>query len=77
MAQAAATGAIGSSAFAMHFSSGGPSPTQASGRLEQMRTLDGMLPGSYVALVDRSPEVVLGVPSPREEPSSHVIVGQW
>ncbi len=36
-----------------------------------------MPPGSYVAVVERSPEVVLGVPSPREEPSSHVIIGQW
>ena len=52
-------------------------PAQSTGRLEQMRTFCTLAPGSYMAIVERSPEVVLGVPSPREEPSSHVIIGNW
>lgn len=31
----------------------------------------------YLALVERSPEVVYGVANPREEDSLHVIVGSW
>ncbi len=62
-----------------------PDPAVATSRLEQMRSSGAgqpgdpslVVPGSYVAVVERSPEVVLGVPSPREEPSSHVILGQW
>ena len=50
---------------------------QSTGRLEQMRTVGSLTPGSYLAIVERSPEVALGVPSPREEPSSHVIIGNW
>ena len=34
-------------------------------------------PGSYLAIVDRSPEVVLGVSSAREEASLHVVLGKW
>jgi hypothetical protein len=52
-------------------------PAQSTGRLEQMRTLNSLPPGSYMAVVERPPEVVLGVPAPREEPSSHVIIGNW
>jgi len=36
-----------------------------------------MDPASYVAVVERSPEVVLGTPSAREEAALHVIVGTW
>ncbi|MCH8046597.1 MAG: hypothetical protein IID44_23060 [Planctomycetes bacterium] len=32
---------------------------------------------SYVAIVDRSPEVELGLESAQEEASFHVIVGRW
>ncbi|HVX13139.1 MAG TPA: hypothetical protein VHC22_18285 [Pirellulales bacterium] len=32
---------------------------------------------SYLALVERSPEVVFGVDAPREEDSLHVVVGTW
>ena len=34
-------------------------------------------PRSYLAIVETSPEVVLGVESAREEASLHVIVGRW
>jgi hypothetical protein len=34
-------------------------------------------PGSYVAVVAKSPEVVLGVAAAREEASYHVILGKW
>lgn len=37
----------------------------------------GMPPRSYVALVDESPEVVLGTPAAREEAGFHVILGTW
>jgi hypothetical protein len=32
---------------------------------------------SYLAIVERSPEVVFGVDNPREEDSLHVVVGSW
>lgn len=59
---------------------------QASSLLEQSlglvggtRRADGPLlePGSYIAVVDRSPEVELGTPLAREEASFHVILGSW
>jgi hypothetical protein len=34
-------------------------------------------PRSYVAIVERSPEIDYGVPSPREGQSLHVVVGKW
>ena len=34
-------------------------------------------PRSYVAVVERSPEAVLGVPSAKEEASYHVVFGRW
>jgi hypothetical protein len=34
-------------------------------------------PRSFVAIVEKSPEVVLGLDSAREEASLHVVVGQW
>ncbi len=34
-------------------------------------------PGSYAAVAERSPEVVLGIDSPREQAGLHVIVGTW
>jgi hypothetical protein len=36
-----------------------------------------MAPGSYVAIVARSPEVALGVESAQEEAGYHVIFGKW
>lgn len=36
-----------------------------------------LAPRSYIALVERSPEVVFGVDDVREEDSLHVIVGRW
>jgi hypothetical protein len=36
-----------------------------------------LAPRTYVAIVEHSPEVVLGVDEPREEDSLHVIVGSW
>jgi hypothetical protein len=36
-----------------------------------------LAPRSYIALVERSPEVVFGVDNPREEDSLHVVVGSW
>jgi hypothetical protein len=64
---------------------GAGEPGQKNGLLEQVRARSArppagaplLQPGSYVALVDRSPEVVFGVPAPHEEPSSHVIFGNW
>lgn len=37
----------------------------------------GLQPRSYVAVVERSPEVEYGVDSYREEESLHVVVGRW
>lgn len=34
-------------------------------------------PGSYVAVVERSPEVALGLDDAQEKDSLHVVVGQW
>ncbi|HWB09879.1 MAG TPA: hypothetical protein VG826_11660 [Pirellulales bacterium] len=36
-----------------------------------------LAPRTYIAVVERSPEVVFGVDEPREEDSLHVIVGSW
>jgi hypothetical protein len=36
-----------------------------------------LAPRTYIAVVERSPEVVFGVDDPREEDSLHVIVGSW
>jgi hypothetical protein len=58
-------------------------PTIHSSLLEaeiRMATAGGsapLSPRSYVAIVDRSPEVPLGVERAREEASLHVVVGQW
>jgi len=61
-------------------------PTQQTSRLEaslaDVQTLAGagfslLEPGSYVAVVEQSPEVVLGVASARQEASYHVILGKW
>jgi hypothetical protein len=61
-------------------------PTQQTSRLEQALSKVGkpagrgiplLDPGSYVAVVEQSPEVALGVPSAREEASYHVILGRW
>jgi len=61
-------------------------PTQSVGRLERgigsigTSSYDEIAPyepRSYVAIVEQSPEVVLGVASAREESSYHVILGKW
>lgn len=39
--------------------------------------LSPLEPGSYVAVVEKSPEVVPGVASAREEAGYHVILGKW
>jgi hypothetical protein len=36
-----------------------------------------LLPGTYIAIVNRSPAVPIGVPRAREEASLHVIRGRW
>jgi hypothetical protein len=63
-----------------------PEPTQQTGRLEQSlaafdasgtNAMAAWSPGSYVAIVQQSPEVVLGIPAAREEASFHVIFGRW
>jgi len=63
-----------------------PEPTARSARLEEklkvLRTPVGnaaltLAPRSYVAIVERSPEVVLGTPSAREEAGFHVVQGTW
>jgi len=57
-----------------------PDPSSGTGLLEMslatVRT-QPLEPGSYLAIVDRSPEVVLGVSSAREEASLHVVLGNW
>jgi len=59
----------------------GDEPRLRTGLLEKTlrdgTNLSLMTPGSYVAIVDRSPEVVLGVSSVGEEASLHVIVGKY
>lgn len=60
-------------------------PTQDTSRLEEaLYALDParnsgrpLPPRSYVAIVQRSPEVVLGLSRAREEGSFHVILGTW
>jgi uncharacterized membrane protein len=36
-----------------------------------------LAPRTYIAIVERSPEVDFGVDDPREEDSLHVIAGSW
>lgn len=36
-----------------------------------------LAPRNYLAIVERSPEVVFGIDDPREEKSLHVVVGSW
>lgn len=61
-------------------------PSQDAGRLEQLLALQRssgrpgsppLQPGSYVAVVEHSPEVELGTAAAREEASFHVILGKW
>lgn len=55
-------------------------PSQNTGRLERSLAgagLGSLAPGSYVAVVQQSPEVVLGTPVARQEASFHVIFGKW
>jgi len=57
-----------------------PAASQRTGLLElslsNTRTVT-LEPGSYVAIVQRSPEVVVGTPVAREEAGFHVILGTW
>ncbi len=60
------------------------SPSQHTSRMERaLATLGApagaasLEPGSYVAIVEQSPEAVLGTPSAREEASYHVVFGKW
>jgi hypothetical protein len=57
-------------------------PSCATSRMERVLAQLGdvnrpLTPGSYVAVVERSPEVVLGVSSAREEAGYHVVFGTW
>lgn len=57
-----------------------PASSQKTGLLEMSLAagrIGRLEPGSYLAIVDRSPEVVMGVSSAREEASLHVILGNW
>lgn len=38
---------------------------------------NGLSPGSYVAIVDRSPELEIGLDSSKEEAGLHVVHGKW
>ncbi|HJT32502.1 MAG TPA: hypothetical protein VJ783_10700, partial [Pirellulales bacterium] len=50
----------------------------SSGRSISLKPAEFALrPRSYLAVVERSPEVVFGVEDPREENSLHVVVGSW
>ncbi|MBN2473306.1 MAG: hypothetical protein JXB62_01760 [Pirellulales bacterium] len=64
-----------------YYNSSAAEPQQRTGRLEAAlgTTAEGkgLAPGSYVAVVERSPEVVLGTPAANEEASFHVIVGRF
>ena len=59
-------------------------PSQTTSRLEDAISLlrarpgeEPLAPGSYLAIVERSPEVVLGTPSAREEAAFHLVHGTW
>jgi len=57
-----------------------PDASQQTGLLEfwlaRARSLS-LQPRSYAAIVERSPEVVVGTPAAREEAGFHVILGTW
>ncbi len=60
-------------------------PTQETNRMEKslgevvpiMAGRMSLAPNSYLAIVEKSPEVILGVASATEEASLHVILGNW
>ena len=58
-----------------------PQPRQSTGCMERAlfagTDVASLAAGSYLAVVERSPEVVLGVASAREESSLHVILGRF
>ncbi len=57
-----------------------PPPQQETGLLEQSLLAArsaALEPGSYLAVVEQSPEAALGTPAAREEASLHVILGTW
>jgi hypothetical protein len=64
----------------------GPPPTSRTSRMESAIAVvcgqtagpnDCLEPGSYVAIVERSPEVELGIPAVKEERGTHVVIGAW
>jgi hypothetical protein len=64
----------------------GPSPTSRTSRMESAVAVvcgqaggptECLEPGSYVAVVERSPEVELGVMGVKEEPGTHLVIGAW
>ena len=69
----------------MYSQTGAAEPTQATGRLERavglLRSGNAgpaqLEPGSYLAVVERSPEVVLGTSAAREEAGFHLVQGTW
>jgi hypothetical protein len=64
--------------YRYRYSSSQSMPAQSTGRLETALGAPAALaPGSYLAIVEESPEVVLGTPSAREESGFHVILGKW
>ncbi len=73
--------------YAYYASQSGTAPAQQTNRLEETlaavtgrvtrKDLADFQPGSFVAVVDQSPEVVLGTPAAREESGFHVMVGKW
>ena len=73
--------------YADYASQSGTAPSQGTSRLEETlaaltggvsrKDLADFQPSSFVAVVDQSPEVVLGTPAAREESGFHVIIGRW
>ena len=68
------------------YASGGQTASSRTARMESViwalasgaADKEGILePGSYAAVVDRSPEVVLGTPTAKEEAGFHVVIGKW
>jgi len=61
-----------------------PEPSQSTSRLEKAIGMLGaapvsswLVPGTYMAIMERSPEVVLGTNAAREESAFHVVLGSW
>jgi hypothetical protein len=67
----------------LYYPYGGDDASMSTGRLERAIAevtglpIDALPPRSYIAIVERSPEVSLGVERVEEQGSLHVIVGRW